>query len=63
MTVELFRDGDTIMALIGPNCQVGIAGYGGTAAQALRSLADALERENWALPELDRARLRPLRIK
>ena len=63
MTVELGRDENGIIALIGHNLQDGIAGYGNTVPEALRGLADAIERENWPLPELDPPAGRPIRVK
>jgi hypothetical protein len=60
VTVQLIRDGNAIGAVIGPDLQVGISGWGATASEALRELADAIERENWPLPELDP---RPVRVK
>src|SRR5690348_3153453 len=53
MTVELVRNGNAIIALIGRNLAEGIAGSGRTVPEALRSLADAIEREKWPFPELD----------
>ena len=53
MLVELLRDGDSIGAMIGPDLQTGVAGFGYTAPEALRALADAIERENYPLPELE----------
>jgi hypothetical protein len=47
------RDGNAIGAMIGPDLQAGISGWGATATEALRELANAIERENWPLPELD----------
>jgi hypothetical protein len=45
--VMLARDGSKIMALIGPNLQEGIGGFGDTIPHALRDLADAMEKEGW----------------
>ena len=53
MTVQLLRDGDSIGAMIGRDLQTGIAGFGNTAPEALRDLADAIEREHYPLPELE----------
>jgi hypothetical protein len=53
MMVELFRDGDTIIATIGRNPQVGVSGIGNTAPEALRDLAYAIERERYPLPDLE----------
>jgi hypothetical protein len=39
ITVQVFRDGDAICALIGPDFQAGVGGFGDTAAEALRDLA------------------------
>ena len=72
--MELVRNANSIIALIGRNLaedfgqhlQVdafGIAGDGRTAAEALRSLADAIEREKYPLPELDPPAPRPIRVK
>jgi hypothetical protein len=52
VTVQLIRDGNAVGAIIGPDLQIGISGWGATAAEALRELANAIERENWLLPEL-----------
>jgi hypothetical protein len=52
VTVQLIRDGNAVGAIIGPDLQIGISGWGATAAEALRELASAIERENWPLPEL-----------
>ena len=60
VTVQLIRDGKAIGAIIGPDLQAGISGWGATASEALRELADAIERQNWPLPELDP---RPVRVK
>ena len=53
MTVELNREGNMIIAMIGRDRQAGIAGYGESAAEALRDLAAALQYEKWPLPELE----------
>ena len=63
MTVELVRDENGIIALIGHNLQEGIAGYGNTVPEALRSLADAIARENWPLAELDPAKSGPICVR
>jgi hypothetical protein len=63
VTVTVIRDGNAIIAMTGPDLQVGISGCGDTAADALRELATALERESWPLPELDPLPGRPVRIK
>jgi len=38
-------DGDQIVAMIGPNPMEGVCGYGDTLPEALRNLANELERE------------------
>jgi hypothetical protein len=43
VTVTIVRDGNAIVAMIGPDLQVGISGCGDTAADALGELATALE--------------------
>ena len=63
MTIELVRDGNAIIALIGRDLQVGVSGCGDTASEALRDLADAIERERYPLPELDPPAARPVRVK
>jgi hypothetical protein len=52
MKVEAVRDGHAICTLIGPEPQSGIMGCGETLPQALRDLADPIERERYTLPEL-----------
>jgi hypothetical protein len=49
--------------MIGPDLQAGISGWGDTAADALRDLAAAIERESWPLSELNSAPARPVRVK
>ena len=53
MTIELLRDGNQIGAIIGPDLQVGISGWGNTAPEALRDLTAAIERESFPLPALE----------
>lgn len=43
--VNCRADGDQVGALIGSNIAEGVCGYGDTLPEALRSLADELERE------------------
>lgn len=51
-SVELSRDGNQICALIGPDLQEGVAGFGGTTPAALRDLAKQLEEYgHWPLQE------------
>ena len=52
-TVTLMRDGNQIVALLGPDLQAGIGGFGDTAAEALRDLAGQMEFENHRLPGID----------
>jgi hypothetical protein len=40
--VQLYWDGNQICALVGPNLVEGVAGFGDTAHDALRALADTL---------------------
>jgi hypothetical protein len=61
--VQLVRDGNAIIALIGPDLQTGIAGSGNTAPEALRDLANAIEREKRPLPELEPEQPKPVRVK
>jgi hypothetical protein len=42
--VRIYRDGDKICALIDENLQEGYAGFGETETDALRALADEMER-------------------
>ena len=45
ITVQVFRDGDGICALIGPDTQAAVGGFGDTVADALRGLASQIEAE------------------
>jgi len=63
MTVELQRRENMVIAMIGRDLQAGIAGYGESAAEALRDLAAALQCEKWPLPELDPPVERLVRVK
>jgi hypothetical protein len=63
MTIRLFRYRDKIGAIIGPNVQVSISGWGDTAVEALRDLAAAIERDRYPLPELDRPAQKPVLVK
>jgi hypothetical protein len=51
--VTLARDGNQIIAMIGPDLQAGIGGFGDTVAKALRDLAYRMEAENFRLPAID----------
>jgi len=55
MSVRLFELGLGVCALIGADCETGIAGYGDTAPEALRDLAANLRRQglDWSAPELE----------
>jgi hypothetical protein len=53
MKIEAVRDGNAICALLGRNPQIGIMGCGDTLPDALRDLANAIEREKYSLPEPD----------
>ena len=46
-TVSIIRDGDAVIAMLGPDLQAGIGGFGDTIPEALRDLSAAMERENW----------------
>jgi len=52
-TVFLMRDGDQVVALLGPDLQAGISGFGDTAIQALRDLVDQMECEKYRLEGID----------
>jgi hypothetical protein len=52
-TVALMRDGNQIVAMLGPDLQTGIGGFGDTAADALRDLAAQIEVEKHPLPGID----------
>jgi hypothetical protein len=52
-SVTLMQDGNQIVALLGPDLQAGIGGFGDTAAEALRDLAAQMEFENHRLPGID----------
>jgi hypothetical protein len=40
-------DGNKIVAMIGRNLQEGLGGFGDTIPEALRDLADMMEKEGW----------------
>jgi hypothetical protein len=46
ITVRVFRDGTEMCALIGPDIMEGHAGFGESASDALRALADVLDSAN-----------------
>jgi hypothetical protein len=45
--IAILRDGNKICALVGPNLQEGLAGFGDTAAEALRELAQQVEEHGY----------------
>ena len=51
--VVLMRKENRIIAVIGPEGKADLAGFGGTAAGALRDLADKMDAEKYALPGID----------
>jgi hypothetical protein len=51
--VLLTRDGNQVIAMVGPNLEIGIGGFGNTVAAALRDLADRMEAEKYTLPGID----------
>jgi hypothetical protein len=48
--IAIFREGNMMGALIGPDLVVGIGGFGKTVPRALRDLADAFDTHGYALP-------------
>ena len=52
-SVTLMRGGNQIVALLGPDLQAGIGGFGDTAVDAPRDLAAQMEFENHRLPGID----------
>lgn len=52
-TVILMRDGTQVVALLGPDVQAGISGFGDTVIEALRDLVDQMECEKYRLEEID----------
>jgi hypothetical protein len=51
--VMLLRDGNQIVALLGPDLQVGVSGFGNTAIDALSDLVDQMECEKYRLEGID----------
>ena len=45
--VLLIRDGNQIIAMVGRDLQSGVGGFGNTISEALRKLADNMEKEGW----------------
>jgi hypothetical protein len=40
-------EGNKIMAMVGPDLQQGLGGFGDTIPEALRDLAERMEKEKW----------------
>src|SRR4051812_9101756 len=55
--VDLCWDGNQICALAGPDLLIGVSGFGDSVIDALRDLADNLEREAVGIEIADRAQL------
>jgi hypothetical protein len=51
--VVVMRNENRIMAVIGPDGQADLAGFGDTAADALRDLADKMDAEKYPWPGID----------
>jgi hypothetical protein len=51
--VVLMRKENRIMAVIGPEGQADLAGFGVTVAEALRDLADKMDAKRYPLPGID----------
>lgn len=51
--VLVTRDRNQIVAMIGPDLEVGIGGFGDTVAAALHDLADRMEVEKYPMPGID----------
>lgn len=47
----IFREGNMMAAMIGPDLVIGIAGFGETTSDAVRDLADQFDKHNYSLPE------------
>jgi hypothetical protein len=52
-TVALMRDGNQIVAMLGPDIQAGISGFGDTTIEALKDLAAQMECEKYRLEGID----------
>ena len=52
-TVALMRDGNQIVAMLGPDIQAGICGFGDTAIEAMKDLAAQMECEKYRLEGID----------
>jgi hypothetical protein len=53
--VHIYDDGDEICALIGVDIMDGVAGFGKTAAMALRDLANQLDSEKEKIGHISRS--------
>jgi hypothetical protein len=51
--VMLMRDGTQIVAILGPDIQTGISGFGDTAIEAMKDLAAQMECEKYRLEGID----------
>jgi hypothetical protein len=51
--VALMRDGNQIVAMLGPDIQAGISGFGDATIEALKDLAAQMECEKYRLEGLD----------
>ena len=58
--VGVVREGNQIMAMVGPDLQAGIGGFGDTVPAALRDLADQMEQAGWQSKVV--APVRPLQL-
>jgi hypothetical protein len=45
--IGVVREGYKIMAMVGPDLQQGLGGFGDTIPEALRDLAEQVEKEKW----------------
>jgi hypothetical protein len=52
-TIVLMRDGTQIVAMLGPDIQAGISGFGDTAIEAMKDLAAQMECEKYRLEGID----------
>jgi hypothetical protein len=52
-TVALVRDGTQIVAMLGPDIETGISGFGDTAIEAIKDLAAQMECERYRLEGVD----------
>jgi hypothetical protein len=52
-TVFLMRDGTQIVAMLGPDIQAAISGFGDTTVEAMKDLAAQMEYEKYPLEGID----------